>query len=817
MGHFVNVILPLALERYFTYRVTEAEFDYLQVGMRIAVPFGKSRIYTAIVQQLHHNSDSPFEIKDIEFIVDDEPVVTRDQLKFWEWIASYYVCSVGEVMRAAIPKSLLLESETIILANESTQVDEAELDDREFLIMEALENRDSLKVHEVMEILDRKTVLPLLRHMLDKSLIVLQEELYSIYKPKTSKYLRFHERYKDEEELKLLLDEMTRAPKQRDAVMTLFMMLAGNRQSIAKTQFLQRAQVSSSVVKSLVDKEIFIEEEKEIDRVLEERASGAKLYELSEDQQLAYQKISSEFLEDKTVLLHGVTSSGKTQLYVRLIKEQLDKGHQALYLLPEIALTTQLIGRLKSFFKHQVLVYHSKYNLNERLEVWNHVLQANEPFVVIGARSAVWLPYQKLGLIVVDEEHETSFKQFDPAPRYHARDAALVLGRIKQANVILGSATPSLESYYNASIGKYALVELDKRHGQVLMPEINMVDLREKYKRKKMSGHFSDTLIEKMQEAFADGKQVILFQNRRGYAPIMECATCGNAPQCPNCDVSLTYHQYKAQLRCHYCGYHSVVYKECPSCSSTALDTKGFGTEQIEQEFISLFPEQKIARMDLDTTRGKHSYEKLIQQVEGGKVDCLVGTQMLTKGLDFRNVILVGVMNADSMLNFPDFRAHERCFQLLTQVAGRAGRTSERGKVLIQSYNPDHVILQEVSTYNYRKMYEEQLEERYQFKYPPFQRLIRITFKHRDYNTTLESSKWFVDALHQIKHGVEVLGPEFPPVSRIRNLYIIHIIIKLNKQHQPEQIKRYIRKVKRSFESIKSYRSVRCNVDVDCY
>ena len=817
MSYYVDVILPLPLERYFTYSINKAESQFLEPGMRVAVPFGKSKIYTAIVYEVHHNNTATYEIKDIEFIIDEKPVVTKDQLKFWNWISNYYLCAIGQVMRAALPKSLLLESETIVLRNESLLIDQEELNDREYLVMEALEERNSLKVQDVMSILDRKSVLPILQKMLDKNYIILQEELYNSYKPKTEKYIYLHDELKDEERLKMILEELTRAPKQRDAVMTLFMMQAGNSRPVSKKQLMERANVTSAVIKSLVLKEIVVEIEEEVDRVLDKKEDGALLYTLNEEQSQALKKIESYFQESKTVLLHGVTSSGKTQLYVQLIKDQLEKGNQALYLLPEIALTTQLITRLKNFFKHQVLVYHSRYNLNERLEVWNHVLNATEPYVIIGARSSLLLPFKKLGLIIIDEEHETSFKQFDPAPRYHARDAAIVLGHFKKASVLLGSATPALESYYNASTGKYRIVELKKRYGNVLMPEINIVDIKEKHKRKKMNGHFSDTLIDHMQEAFRDKKQVILFQNRRGYAPIMECNTCGNAPQCPNCDVSLTYHQYKGQLRCHYCGYHTFVPKECPSCSSPAMDTKGFGTEQIEQEFRMIFPNHKVARMDLDTTRGKNSYQKLIHEMDTGAIDCLVGTQMLTKGLDFRNVSLVGVMNADSMLNFPDFRAHERCFQLLTQVSGRAGRTNERGKVLIQSYNPDHRILQQVSSYDYKNMYEEQIEERYQFKYPPFQRLIRITFKHRDYQTTLDSSTWFVNALNQIPHGVTVLGPEFPPVSRIRNLYNIHVIIKLAKNQSPEQVKGYIMKVKRSFESIKQYRSVRCNIDVDAY
>lgn len=816
MAYFLDVILPLPLERYFSYRITDEEALLIQPGMRVAVPFGKSKLYTGIAVQVRQNIQVAYDIKDVEFIIDEAPILQSGQIKYWEWIASYYMCSVGQVMKAALPKSLLLESETIILRNEDTPVNDEELNDAEFLILEALEHRKALKVDDVMEILDRKTVIPILKGMLHKDLVFIQEELYNTYKAKTEKYIQLATVYKDEDLLRELLDSLTRAPKQRDAIMTLFMMRAGNK--LVKTKDLEaRAQVSRAVIKSLIDKSILIETEQEVSRMLMDEQTGNKLYDLNESQKTALTEIRKSFQNHKTCLLHGVTSSGKTEIYVRLIQEMLQQGKQCLYLLPEIALTTQLISRLQHFFKHQVLVFHSKYSLNERQEVWSLVLEAREPYVVIGARSALLLPYGDLGLIVVDEEHETSFKQFDPAPRYHARDASIVLGKMKKAAVLLGSATPALETYYNTTIGKFELVELKHRFGNVLMPEISMIDIKEKHRKKRMTHHFSDTLIEHMQEAFGNDDQVILFQNRRGFAPIMECNTCGHAPQCPNCDVSLTVHQHKNQLRCHYCGYHTIIPKECIACSSSDLDTKGFGTEQIELEFKEIFPDRKIARMDLDTTRGKYSYEKLIHQVESREVDCLVGTQMLTKGLDFRHVSLVGVLNADAMLNFPDFRAHERCFQLLTQVAGRAGRTEKRGKVLLQSYNPDHRILQQVSSYDYTTMFKEQLEDRYQFKYPPYQRLIRITFKHRDYSQTLQAGEWFVSALNQIEHGVEVLGPEFPPVSRIRNQFHVHVLVKMGKKHHPETIKGFIGKVRRSFESIKQFRAVRCNIDVDCY
>ncbi|KQC33777.1 primosomal protein N' [Nonlabens sp. YIK11] len=816
MSYFLDVILPLPLERYFSYRITAAEAGMIQPGMRVAVPFGKSKIYTGIAVAVRENIEVAYDIKDIEFVIDEAPILQKGQIKFWEWIASYYLCSVGQVMKAALPKSLLLESETIIQRNEETTVEDDELTDQEFLIMEALENRKAMKVDDVASLLDRKTVLPILRNMLSKHLIILQEELSNTYKAKTEKYISLAPEFQDEDALRELLDSMTRAPKQREVLMTLFMMRAGDK--LVKSKDLEtRSNVTRAVVKSLIDKQILLETEQEVSRMLMDRQTGHKLYELNGAQEVAYNEIKTAFEDNKVCLLHGVTSSGKTEIYVKLIEEYLALGKQCLYLLPEIALTTQLIGRLQNYFKHQVLVYHSKYNLNERQEVWNLVLDAHEPYVVIGARSALLLPFEDLGLIIVDEEHETSFKQFDPAPRYHARDSSIVLGKMKSSQVLLGSATPSLESYYNTTIGKFELVELKKRYNNVLMPEINMIDIKEKHRKKRMTGHFSDTLIEAMTQAFKNDEQVILFQNRRGFAPIMECNTCGHAPQCPNCDVSLTVHQHRGQMRCHYCGYHTFIPKECIACSSTDLDTKGFGTEQIEAEFLEIFPQRKIARMDLDTTRGKYSYEKLIDKVENREVDALVGTQMLTKGLDFRHVSLVGVLNADAMLNFPDFRSHERCFQLLTQVAGRAGRTEKRGMVLLQSYNPYHMILQQVSTYDYKTMFKEQLKDRYQFKYPPYQRLIRITLKHRDYKTTLQAGEWFVGALNQIEHGVEVLGPEFPPVSRVRNLFNVHVLVKMGKTHSPETIKGFIAKVKRSFESIKQYRAVRCNIDVDCY
>jgi len=524
------------------------------------------------------------------------------------------------------------------------------------------------------------------------------------------------------------------------------------------------------------------------DRISYKGASGHHLKELNEDQQKALTEIKRAFETEKTTLLHGVTASGKTEVYVKLIEECLLSGRQALYLLPEIALTTQLISRLQHYFGEKIAVYHSKYSVQERVEVWNNIVaKKSKAQVVIGARSSLFLPFSDLGLIIIDEEHESSYKQYDPAPRYHARDAAIVLGNLHAANVLLGSATPSIETYSNAQKGKYGYAGINRRYGNILMPEIELVDIKEQTRKRRMKGHFSERLLEEITQSLAAGEQIILFQNRRGYAPILECTTCGNAPQCPNCDVSLTYHQYSKQLRCHYCSHHIALQISCQACGSQTLDTKGFGTEQIEKEVQQLFLEAKVARMDLDTTRGKYGYEKIITAFEQHEMDILVGTQMLTKGLDFRNVGLVGIMNADSLLNFPDYRAHERCFQLLTQV---------------------------VSTNDYKGMFAEQQYEREQFKYPPVNKVIKITFKHKEYHKLNEAAEWFAQALRN-GLGDNVLGPEYPPVARIRNQYLKHVLIKIDKKTSLRKLKESIRRIEKSFNSIAHYRSVRVIYNVD--
>ncbi len=781
--------------------------------MRVAVSFGKSKIFTALVADIHQIAPIAYEAKEIYQILDDEPLVTQKQLNHWQWIADYYMCSLGEVMRSALPSAFLLESETQVVKNLQFN-DESLLTDDEFLIFEALGHQSTLPIHKISEILDRKRVLPILNALLDKKAIVLKEEITEQYKPKLVKYIRLNQKYVDEEALNELLDSLTNAKKQRNVLLSYFSLQASTKKPIKQSVLKEKSKVSTPVIKALVDKEIFEVYTIQTDRVNFDEATEV-VKELSDIQDDAYVKIKRSFKDKEVILLHGITSSGKTEIYVKLIDEALNQGKQVLYLVPEIALTTQLIQRLQRYFGNRISVFHSKYSLNERVEVWKNTLNnSKKAQLILGARSSVFLPFNELGLVIVDEEHETSYKQFDPAPRYHARDTAIVLANLHKAKVILGSATPSVESYFNAQQEKFGLVELNKRFGNLLLPEIELVDIKEGYRKKRMTGHFSERLMTLIQEALEEKEQVILFQNRRGYSPIVECKTCGVAPQCPNCDVSLTYHKFKNELRCHYCGYNKAMPETCGACGSPNLDTKGFGTEQIELELQELLPEAKVGRMDLDTTRGKYGYQKILNAFQEHEIDILVGTQMLSKGLDFANVSLVGVLNADNILNFPDFRAHERSFQMLTQVSGRAGRAKKRGKVAIQTFNPFHQILQQVTTNDYNMMYKEQLDDRYQYMYPPIIRLIKITLKHKDYTKVDMASQWLSKSLINT-FGDNVLGPTSPAISRIRNQHIKTILIKLPKERSLKQSKSVVQKIKNSFQSIANYRAIRFNIDVD--
>ncbi|CAM3487096.1 replication restart helicase PriA [Aequorivita lipolytica] len=815
--YFIDVILPIPLKQTFTYSVNKDEAAFLKQGMRVAIPFGKSKVYTGIVYQVHDQPPVGYETKSIDHILDEEPIITTQQIKHWEWLAGYYMCSLGEVIKAALPSAFLLESETIIKLSSEKQWDENSLSDEEFLVFEALQHQSSLHINDVRSILDKKNVVSIIQKLFEKGFVEIEETVYEQYTPKLKRYIKLATEYTSEEKLRELLDSLTRAHKQREVLMHLFMLNTKTKKAISSTMLQKKSEASAATLKALIDKGILEEYFIQQDRVEFSGEASSEIKTLNEAQMVAYDEIKISFETNDVVLLHGVTSSGKTEIYVRLIEEAIASGKQVLYMLPEIALTTQLITRLQKYFGEKIAVYHSKFSVNERVEVWNNVLSEKpKAQIVIGARSSLFLPFKNLGLIIVDEEHEPSFKQYSPAPRYNARDSAIVLANLQKAKLLMGSATPSLESYHNAKSGKFGLVTLKKRFGNVLMPEIELVDIKEKTRKKQMTGHFSDRLLEEMREVLKNGEQIILFQNRRGFSPVVECTTCGVSPQCPNCDVSLTFHQHKNQLRCHYCGYNMAMMQSCIACGSETLDTKGFGTEQIETELRTLFPNNKVARMDQDTTKGKHSYSKLIEALENEEIDILVGTQMLAKGLDFRNISLVGVMNADNLLNFPDFRAHERSFQLLQQVSGRAGRTHKRGRVLIQTYNPYHQILKQVSVNDYEGMYKEQSEERYNYKYPPFYRTIKIVFKDKDLTRVQKASTWFGQAL-EMQFKENVLGPEPPPVGRIKNKYIINLLVKIPKNQSLEKTKKYIENVQRSFNSIKEFSSVRVNIDVDNY
>jgi len=816
MLYFIETVLPLAVSKNFTYQVSQAEFEYIQIGMRVAVPFGKSKIYTALVLNKHNNPPQLYQAKEINQILDEIPVVNSIQIAHWNWIANYYMCSFGEVYKCALPIGFIIESEALISLTPNVELDLTVLKDDEYLVVEALKIQSSLKISEIVNILGKKNIFSVINSLLLKEIIALQEEIKEQYKPKQTRYIQLNPDFNSPEKLSELLNTLSRAKKQSDLVLSYFQLQAICKKPITVKLLIETSKSSSSVLKSLIDKGIFMDYHLNEDRVIFQKKEGS-LFELSTAQQIAFESIKTNFDSFDVTLLHGVTASGKTEIYIKLIEEYIEQDKQVLFLLPEIALTTQLVQRLTDYFGNQVAVFHSKYTNNERVEVWNQLLEKSEKAkIVIGVRSALFLPFSNLGLIIVDEEHEQTFKQQDPAPRYHARDAAIVLANQHKAKVLLGSATPSLESYYNCKSNKYGLVELKERYGKVVLPEILLVDLKDKYFRKKMTGHFSDDMLRNISETLSKGEQVIIFQNRRGFSPYVECITCGHVPHCPSCDVSLTYYKFKNQLRCHYCGYSIANPTHCHSCQSVDLSTKGFGTEQIEVELKNLFPDYNIGRMDQDTTRGKQGYEKIITAFKNQELDILVGTQMLAKGLHFDKVTLVGILNADNLLNQPNFRAYERAFQMIIQVSGRAGRKDIPGKVIVQTYNPFHNTLQQVLSNDYSSMYNEQIYDRKNFKYPPFFRLIKLTVKHKDFEKLKEGSLWLYNVLQQ-SLNMPVLGPEEPAISRIRNEYIRTILIKIPSNTHLGNTKQKIQKILMSFEAIAQYRAIKMTVNVDYY
>tara|TARA_R110002096_G_scaffold233849_2_gene423994 strand:+ start:20661 stop:23147 length:2487 start_codon:yes stop_codon:yes gene_type:complete len=821
---FVDVILPLALPQAFTYRVPFEWNDLVNQGARVIVPFGKGKKqYSAIIAKIHNQPPKAFKAEYLEAILDEKPILHPNQLQFWEWISEYYMANIGDVMAAALPGGMRLASETKLLLHPSYREVVDNLSDEEYLIVEALEVRNVLNLSEISEILNVKLIQPRIKALIEKKAVIVEEEIKQRYKPKMVAYVKLTEQAAKETELKKIFDELERAPRQLEILMTFIQLNQRYSQSsveVKKNDLQKAVNSTSSLINELVKKGVFELYEREVGR-LETTDATSLSKELTEQQSKAYSEINNHFKTKQVVLLHGITSSGKTEIYIRLIQEAIDRGEQILYLLPEIALTTQIVQRLQAVFGEKVGVYHSRFNENERVEVWQEVLnfepKVHEQFqIILGARSALFLPFNKLGLVIIDEEHENSFKQYDPSPRYQARDAAIVLAAMQKGKVLLGSATPSIESYYNALEGKYGLVELNQRHGGIQPPEILVEDIKEATRKKTMKSHFSSVLIKMMEDCLAEKKQIILFQNRRGYAPIMICETCGNSPQCQHCDVSLTYHKFKKELNCHYCGYHTKLPSTCPSCGDSNLQIKGFGTEKIEEELAIFLKDAKIARMDLDTTRAKKAYHQIITAFEEKEIDILVGTQMVTKGLNFEDVGLVGVLNADNMLFFPDFRAFERSYQLMSQVAGRAGRKGDRGKVLIQSYNPEHQIIRQVIDSDFVAMYKNELIDRRNFHYPPFYRLIRLNLRHRDQKILAIAALQLTQYLKQA-FGSRVLGPEEPSIARIRNFYHQNILLKLERKASQKKAKLHLKTILTDFSIQPENKSIRIGIDVDPY
>ena len=815
---YVDVILPLPLANTFTYSVPEEWAEQVRMGMRVVVPFGKKKMYTAVIYLVHSVTPTIYEAKDILCLLDNEPILRRPQMKFWEWISSYYQAFLGDVYQAAVPAGLKLESETQVRINPDYEA-ESLLSEKEGKVLDALSDGKAISVSELNKITEMRDTMPTLKQLLEKSAVEISEELTEKFRAKTDSFVRLTDETAKEDNLRKLFDDLSRAKKQQDVLMMYIdlskCLTPAKQREVSKKELLERTGVSVAVLNGLVERgamEIYV---KEIGRLDMSEIQTSEQYTLNDYQQEAYQKIEKQFLEKQVVLLHGVTSSGKTELYIQLINKILSEGKQVLYLVPEIALTTQLTSRLKRVFGRRLGVYHSKFSDAERVEIWNNVLNDKTYDVIIGVRSSIFLPFRQLGLIIVDEEHESSYKQYDPAPRYHARNAAIMLASMHGAKTLLGTATPAVETYYNALTGKFGLVELNQRHEEMAMPEILVVDSKEAYRKKEMESHFTPLLLEKIAKALQNHEQVILFQNRRGYAPYIECKACAYVPHCKNCDVSLTVHKVFNTLTCHYCGYTEPIPNICPACDTPGtLSTKGFGTEKIEDEIKLIFPDARVSRMDLDTTRSKKSYEKIITDFEQQKVDILIGTQMVSKGLDFERVSLVGILNADNMLNFPDFRAHERAYQLMAQVSGRAGRKNKRGTVVLQTSSPEHPIIGQVIRNDYKTMYNTQSDERKLFKYPPYYRMIQIVLRHRDPNVLNKAANRMAADLRAV-FGARVLGPNVPTVSRIQNLYIKHILLKFEVEASPERAKELLRQITNQIIAEPQFKSLWVNLDVD--
>ena len=813
MNSFADVILPLPLPKPFTYKLSEKESKVLKVGYRVAVSFGKRKIYTGIISKLHNDDPLNYEVKPLEFIYDSKPIVDQKRIDFWTWMSKYYFSPIGDILKAAVPSTLLLQSESIISRINTSKEEINKMTDNEYLIYEALELED-IRIEDINLITDRKTVYPIIQKMIQSGYIELKQQIKEKYKPKLVKFIRLATHIKSEEIIKDILNDM-RFKKQKEILMTILTIGKNKNNWIKLSELKNHLTFSNSSLKSLESKKIIEIKIFQEDRNIEEKSDSKKKIVLSKSQSEVLKQINSEFKNKDVVLLEGVTSSGKTEVYLKIIEKYLDDNKQVLYLLPEISLTTQIIQKLKNSFGNKVSIFHSRHSIHERTEVWRNVEENKKNAqIIIGARSSLFLPFNNLGLIVIDEEHENSYKQQEPSPRYHARDSAIVLSRLHKSKIILGSATPSIESSKNARNGKYGWVNLKQRYGGIQMPIIETIDIKEELVNDNMNGLFSKKLIDEIEETLNDNKQVILFRNRRGYASIWMCNTCGHHINCDNCDVTLTYHNVSNNLKCHYCGFSTKTPKTCSMCGVDSMINKGDGTQQIEESIKEYFPKARVSRMDWDTTRGKWSFDKIINSFSEHEIDILIGTQMVTKGLDFNNVKLVGVLNTDHFLNFPNFRAHEKAFQVLTQVSGRAGRKGTQGKVLLQTFQPNHPIIQYVINNDYNGMFKSQLTERNEYKYPPHVRLIKLTIKDKSYDKVNIACEW-LDRMMRRSYKGDILGPVYPEISRVRNKYQKQFIIKLQNMDSINQFRSILNKTLISFDSISKYRSVRVVVDVD--
>lgn len=818
---FAEVLLPVPIPKLFTYRVPFNVNDKIQVGQRAIVQFGDRKILTGIVANIHEQPPGEYEAKYILELLDEFPVISDQQFKIFKWIAEYYMCTLGEVMNAALPSGLKLSSESMVQIHPSFTLDESEqnFSEKEIILLKRLE-QESISYSEISKLLGVKNLYSILKSLAGKEAIILFEEVKEKYKPKTENKVRLTEAYSNAEALEKLFEVLATRPKQESIVLKYLQDVpvlqdaTSNEEGISRKKLLAD-DLSESSLNTLIRNNIFETFEIIISRFESEEMKDEIHIQLSEQQKHAQYEILQSFSKNNITLLHGITGSGKTEIYINLIKQALESGSQVLYLLPEIALTTQIVQRLKKIFGNTMGIYHSKFSDNERVEVWKGVLSGRFKFVV-GVRSSIFLPFDNLGLIIVDEEHDASYKQQEPAPRYHARDVAMITGQMHHAKVLLGSATPSVESYYHAQQGKYGIVKLDKRFGEAQLPVVQIADMGKERMQKTIKGEFSQLLVKSIEETLNKKEQVIIFQNRRGYSPTVNCEDCNWVPKCINCAVSLTYHQYRQALVCHYCGYKENLPHHCPTCTSTRIKTIGYGTEKLEEELKLQFPEANVQRMDLDTTRSKTGYETIIDQFEKGETNILVGTQMVTKGLDFDHVSLVGIFNADRMIHFPDFRSYERAYQLITQVSGRAGRRDKPGRVVIQTSSPDHPLLLTILNHSFDEFYQSQIQDRYNHHYPPFTRLIEITTKHTDKKAAKNSAVELTELLRKSLEGVRILGPGEPMISKIRNQYLMTTLIKIQRGTIDLSIaKARIQETVNDLLKQKEHRSTRVVVDVD--